>query len=123
MHQISKSMMFVKAKVAGTVLLVLIVWGIASASSLSLPSAQSRRAECPMHRQSLPQRVPISHNCCAAGHNAAILQATIRFRPSLAHTSLIADWPELFVAPHAIQSPSNLLISSSFEPILVSLRI
>jgi len=122
-HQISKSMMFVKAKVAGTVLLVLIVWGISSASSLSLPSAPGGRAECPMHRQSLPQRLPISHNCCAAGHNAAILQAPIRFRPLLTHVSFIADWPELFVAPHAIQSPSNLLISSNFEAILVSLRI
>lgn len=74
MHQIPKSIMFVKAKVAGTLLLVLIVWGISSASLLSLPSPQGRATGCPMHRQSLPQRLPISHNCCQTGHDAAMLQ-------------------------------------------------
>jgi len=86
MHQISKSAMLAKAKVAGTLLLVLIVWGISSASSLSLPSAQSGRAGCPMHHQSVPQRSPNSHNCCQPGHDAAMLQKVA----NLQHDVLVA---------------------------------
>jgi len=66
--------MQVKTKVLGTLLLVLIVWSISSASLLSLPSEQGRTSGCPMHRQSIPPSAPTTHNCCQSGHNAAMLQ-------------------------------------------------
>jgi len=76
MHQTLKATMQVKTKVAGTLLLVLIVWSISSASLLSLPSEQGRASGCPMHRQSSQLPSPSDHSCCQSGHDTAVLQSS-----------------------------------------------
>jgi len=81
--------MLVKAKAAGTLLLILIVWSISSASLLSLPSAQSGRAECPMHRQSSSLPSPADHRCCQSEHDAAVLQKPANPKPDFVVSLLL----------------------------------
>jgi hypothetical protein len=101
-----------------------VVTATLSGATPTLPPAPGHRpAGCHGHGQPSPPPVPVSHTCCEAGHQTAILQEATQLRPSLAYFSSLADRPESLIAPHAIKSPSNLLISSSFDPILVPLRI
>jgi len=113
-------------RIAQKVIAVLLLSAVTTALSGTTPMLQpvsGHPAGCHEHGQPAPSPVPVSHKCCEAGHQTAIVQETTELRPPPAHVSLVADRPESLIAPRAIQSPSNLLISSSFEPILVSLRI
>jgi hypothetical protein len=83
--------MQVKTKVAGTLLLVLIVWSISAASLLSLPSVKGRAAGCPMHRQSIPPSSPTSHNCCQPGHDTAMLQKAANPEPAVLVAELLSS--------------------------------
>ena len=83
--------MQVKTKVAGTLLLGLIVWSISSASLLSLPSVKGRAAGCPMHRQSIPPSSPTSHNCCQPGHDTAMLQKAANPEPAVLVAELLSS--------------------------------
>jgi hypothetical protein len=89
MHHISKSTMLVKAKVAGTLLLVLIVWSISSASLLSPASVQGQTTECPMHRQSIPTNSPTTPNCCRLGPEMPVLQRAANPKPDFAMLALV----------------------------------
>jgi hypothetical protein len=81
--------MLLKAKVVGTLLLVLIVWSISSASMLSLPSVQGRATGCPMHRQSFPLRSPTDNSCCQSSDNTATLQKAANPKLDFAMLALI----------------------------------
>jgi hypothetical protein len=105
------------------ILLLGVVNATLSGATPMAPDPGHRPAGCHEHGQPVPSPAPVSHKCCEAGHRTAIVQETTPLRPSLAYVSFVADSPELLIAPHAFLRPSNLLISSSFEPLLCSLRI
>jgi hypothetical protein len=83
--------MQVITKVTGTLLLVLIVSTISSASLRSLPSEQGRASGCPMHRQSIPPSSPITPNCCRAGVDVAVLQKAANPKPDFATFALVSS--------------------------------
>src|ERR1700694_5400968 len=83
--------MLIRTKVAGTLLLVLTVWSISSASLLSLPSVQGRATGCPMHRHSIPPRSPITPNCCRAGGDVAVLQKAANPKPDVATFAFVSS--------------------------------
>ena len=85
--------MLVKAKVAGTLLLIVIVWNISAASFLSLPSVQGRASGCPMHRQSIPPSSPITPNCCRASGDVAVLQKAVNPKSDVAVAVLLGSDP------------------------------
>jgi len=92
MHQILKSTMLVKAKVAGSLLLILALCTISSVSCLSLASAQGGGAGCPMHhQQSIPSDSPIDHRCCQSEHGAAVLQKPANSQHDFATFALISS--------------------------------
>jgi hypothetical protein len=91
MHHIFQTPMPVKAKVAITLLLILIVWSISSSSLWSLPSVLGRATGCPMHRQSIPPSSPTTPNCCRASGDVAVLQKAANPKPDVATFALVTS--------------------------------
>jgi len=89
MHQILKLTMLVKAKVAGSLFLIL---AFCSISWLSLGSAQGGRTGCPMHhQQSIPSDAPIDHRCCQSEHGATLLQKPANPQDDFATFALVTS--------------------------------
>src|SRR5258708_28123691 len=106
------------------IMLLGVVTATLGGATPTVPLAPGHRpAGCHGHGQPAPSPVPTSHTCCEAGHQTAIVQETTKLRPSPTHVSLAADRPESLFASLAIQSASNLLISSDLAPLLLPLRI
>ncbi len=106
-----------------TILLLSVAMTLLGATTLQSLVRSQPPAACHEHSHPAHSPEPVNHLCCGVGHQVAILQEPAKLQPCLACVSLVAERAELLIAPHSAESFSNPLISASFEPILVFLRI
>jgi hypothetical protein len=79
--------MSTKRRVLAFLLLGVVTSPFLSAYSVSVPiKSTEQSAPCHRHNHPLPSPEPFNHECCRAGHQAAILPEFYKPRPSLEST-------------------------------------
>ena len=79
-----------------------------------------RAAECHGHMPSTPAPAQPSHQCCAAGHQWAILASPVILHPVVAQAGIRQDAHDFRLS--LFSGPTHALISDS-PPVTTSLRI
>ena len=95
-------------KVLALLLLAVVTAALSGATPIPQPGP-GHPAGCHGHGQPAPPPVPVSHKCCEAGHQAAIVQEPGNPRDSLANVARISESPRLLVA----QNPAETFLSST----------
>jgi len=87
-------------------------------------SAQpGRPAGCHSQQPATPTHTPISHQCCASGHNTAIPSAAFSSCPLIARFSALIDIAGISLAALTGLQPAALDVPTDSPPGTVPLRI
>lgn len=118
--------MRIKAKILAIALLLSVATTLLGESMLQSLIRSQQLEGCHEHghrpaRSSSPS--PVSHLCCNAGHEAAILPDRLDLGYSLIHVSLPSDCPELLIRKTSFRSFSSTIVLPSSSPGKLQLRI
>lgn len=111
------------SRIVVVIILVAVGAAFASAQASDHSIPQPKLPPCHGHMPEQPARVPVSYQCCANGHHAAIPQATFQARPLVALFSKSDGGENSSLASVVAAHFSMIVAPSSSPPGVAPLRI